>query len=127
MIRIERSVEIAASCDTVFRALTEPEGLANWYEFATPGAIEPVVDGRYEMTHQGQPVILGKVLEIIPPNLLRHSFRFTNPALDPSESTVTWRIEESAEGCRVNLVHEQLDLSTGWDQLLPKLKAYCEG
>lgn len=123
---VERTLTIAATCPRVFAALTEIPELLRWYEFAQATQIEPWVGGRYDMSNQGQMVISGEVLEIDPPHLLRHSFRFLNPRLDQSVSAVTWQLRDTPQGCRLQMVHNGLDLSLGWDQLLPRLKATCE-
>lgn len=124
---VSREILVQCPAATAFAALIDPERLAQWYTFARPQAIEPVVGGRYDMCDpEGNTVIQGEILKLVANSTLQHSFQFTNPDLDQSESVVTWTISSTANGSQIELVHEGLDLSTGWDQLLPQLKAYLE-
>lgn len=78
--------------------------------------------------------ILGKVLEVNPPNKLVISWSRPNEINDVTKhSRVTFEIETYANGLvRLSVTHEELDsqmykgISSGWPSVLSNLKTYLE-
>ncbi|MGV3667465.1 MAG: SRPBCC family protein [Leptospira bouyouniensis] len=78
--------------------------------------------------------ILGKVLEVNPPNKLVISWSRPNEIKDPTKhSRVTFEIVDYANGLvRLAVTHEDLDsqmyngISSGWPSVLSNLKTYLE-
>jgi uncharacterized protein YndB with AHSA1/START domain len=126
MNSIECDQYIARPPAAVWRALTEPDLLAEWW---APGDIKPVVGHRFtlDMGEWGhQPC---EVLEAEPEKLLRYTF-----AEGSLDTTITWRLEPEGTGTRLFLVHDGFDLSSpvgqaalkgmgnGWPGLLRRIE-----
>lgn len=129
------SIEIRATPDAVWRALTDP-ALTLQYHGAvfesdwTPGsAFRTIRDGKVDVD--------GEILEVDPPRRLVHTFRahWSDATLADPVSRVTWEIKELAPGlCRVTLIHDRLTegsstapiVARGGPRILQGLKALLE-
>ncbi|MFD0316474.1 SRPBCC family protein [Streptomyces flavalbus] len=97
----------------VWRALTEPELLAQWQ---MPGAADfrLEVGHRYRMTSVPRPrthfsgTIDVQVLAYDTPRMLRLRWADADPA-NPVDWTITWTLEQEGRGTRLFLVHEGFD------------------
>lgn len=86
---------------------------------------------RYYSTDRKRIFVAGKVLEVDPPRLLRHTYRFTMAPEPVTE--VTWELEEVPEGCRVTITHAGWTVEkdankhlAGWQEILGLLKSELE-
>lgn len=123
-IRVDQFV--AASPETVWRLLTEPELLRQWWAEGEVALNWWVVGHQFTLDMPGYGKQACKVLEVDPPH--RFVYTFT-PAW-----TLTWRLEAEGAGTRVFLEHGGFDfddkrmadafrrMDPGWrDVILPRL------
>ena len=71
VLRFER--RLAHPVDAVWRAVTEPEELAQWFPSSVEGALEPQSELKFSFPNDIAPPMDGRVLAVDPP----HRFEFT--------------------------------------------------
>ncbi len=106
--RVERAVEIQASCETVFRYFTDSTLWAKWW--GAGSTIEPHVGGRIYIRHPNAVEVVGEVLEIVPPD--RIVFTWGNASGQPipaGGSRVTIVLEATGFATTLHLLHEFAD------------------
>ncbi|MGV9631654.1 SRPBCC family protein [Streptomyces sp. NPDC003487] len=97
----------------VWRALTEPELLAQW-QMPGAGDFRLRVGHRYRMTSVPRPntafsgVVEVEVLAYETERMLSVRWADVDPA-NPADWTITWRLEQEGRGTRLFLVHEGFD------------------
>lgn len=122
-IRVDQFV--AAPPAAVWRSLTEPALLRQWW---AEGEVAAVVGHRFTLDMPGFGKQPCTVLEVDPPHLFAYTFT--------AAWTLTWRLEAEGNGTRVFLEHSGFDLDAnrmarafertgpGWrDVVLPRLAA----
>jgi len=132
------TVEIAATPDRVFRALTTDEVMKWWgspdtYR-TTKWTADLRVGGRWQsegLHNNGQTfTVSGEFLELDPPRKLAYTWR---PTWDENRETrVTYRLEPTPTGTRVTLRHEGFGAraeacnghTQGWEKVLGYLESY---
>ena len=144
--RIDRAIEINASPERVWRALTDEQELSTWFQVSIEGRI--VAGGEVWMTsvhpqHAGQrwPV---RIVELTPPRRMVWHWHpgEVEQARDYSrepQTTVTFTLEPSVHGTRLRVSEtgfEAIDLARrvkayednaqGWTEVLVWLQAYVE-
>jgi uncharacterized protein YndB with AHSA1/START domain len=134
---LERTWVLDAPRESVFRALTEPAAVAQWWGpsgFATPEIeLHLEVGGRYRFGMQPPDGDLfhlaGEFLEIDPPRRLAYSFRWEEPTPDDQDTVVTLTLDALPHGTRVSLSQgefaneDRLALhESGWADSLEKLR-----
>jgi uncharacterized protein YndB with AHSA1/START domain len=130
-----------AQREQIFRALTEPSELAEWWGphgFTTPEIeLDLTVGGGYRFTMQppeGSPFHLaGQFLEIDAPNRLVYTFRWEEPDPDDRDTVVTLSLQAIDDATTVMLsqrgfaTEARLALHRGgWTDSLEKLRARVE-
>jgi uncharacterized protein YndB with AHSA1/START domain len=142
--QIVESIDIAATPECVFRALTDPEALVAWWGDAasypaTHWEMDLRVGGkwlsRWKNLADGSEFELGgEILEVRAPHLLVVSWwddRY--PGLDLT--TVRYEVERLANGgSRVRVTHSGFDgaradfddYNGGWSMVLSKVRTYAE-
>lgn len=136
---IVASVEIAASPERVFRALTSRE-IVDWW--INPGVFDTRewtgdvrVGGRWRASGmaRGAPYVLeGEYLEVDPPRALAHTWRLIGSPEGPS--TVRYALATTSRGTRLTLRHSGLTAPrfgtgavAGWQTSLDRLIEYLAG
>jgi uncharacterized protein YndB with AHSA1/START domain len=130
---------IKARPSIVFDALTTPEGIASWWG-PDEGPVlaaetDPRVGGhfrvRFRMVDGSEHESTGEYLEVVKPERLSVSWRWTGGAEDPGESLVEIRLRAVSEGTELTLTHSRLhDEETcrshedGWTGALGKLERH---
>lgn len=144
--RIDRTIEIQAPLERVWRALTSADELSAWFQVRIEGEIAPgreVWMTSVHPQHTGQrfPV---RILELTPPRRVVWQWHpgEVDPAVDYSReprTTVTFTLEPSGQGTRLSVAETGFDElalarrakayadnSQGWTEVLVWLQTYAE-
>ena len=128
---------IDARPSIVFDALITPEGIANWWgPDGGPVLVaetDPRVGGRFRvrfrMLDGSEHESSGEYLEVVKPERLSMSWRWTGGAEDPGESHVEITLRAVAKGTELTLTHSRLhdeesrrSHEQGWNGALDKLE-----
>jgi uncharacterized protein YndB with AHSA1/START domain len=141
-------IHIAAPPERVFKALSDPKQLMQWFTSPECPAklweMDPRPGGHYRYATQKGTIVVngvdefechGEILEVDPPRLLAYSW-IANWHDDKSRRTVVrWELTPDAEGTRVKVTHSGLaqeriarkDYSGGWPGVLEMLRKFAEG
>jgi uncharacterized protein YndB with AHSA1/START domain len=142
---IKKVIEINASPEVVFKAISDPNELTNWFPDAA--ILEPKVGGKFRFTFYensdmrrkkqgGDFFPEGKVLEFIPNKKLSYSWQHKNISNFP-ETIVTWELEPIRKNkTKVTLTHSGFtgkegdksieEHTQGWSYFLNELVVYCK-
>jgi uncharacterized protein YndB with AHSA1/START domain len=138
---LELGCELRAPLARVFRALTEPDDLAQWWGphgFTIPAVeLDLNVTGLYRFAMQPPEgdlfYLTGEFLEIDPPHRLVYTFRWEDPDPDDRETVVRLSAEAAGDTTRLSLwqgtfaTEPRLDLHRGgWTDSFEKLRAFME-
>ncbi len=133
-IAIERELVIAASPETVWRFLVDPEKAGTWMgqQFWS----EPRVGGLYRVEVIPGNIARGEFLEVDPPRRLVHTWGWEggeNPT-GPGSTTVEYELTPEGDGTRLRFVHSGLRTeeskashSHGWDHYFARLTVAAAG
>jgi uncharacterized protein YndB with AHSA1/START domain len=128
---VEREIEIAASPETVWEFLVDPDKLARW--FGTRASLDPRPGGEYRVDVIGGHIANGRFVELDPPRRLVHTFGWEpeggqDNAVPPGSSTIEIELEPSGDGTRLKFRHYGLPDADavrhhgfGWDHYLARL------
>lgn len=132
---ISKSIFLNASRDIVWSFLTDKDKLGDWYH---PAEADLSEGSDYSLIGKNEdgtssPHVWGRVIEMNAPAKLVTSFNIA--PFQGIETTVTWRLEEVADGTRLSLTHEGIAeagggavlqlltaLDDGWDRHLGRLR-----
>ena len=142
---IKQVIEIDASPEVVFSAISDAQELIQWFPDAA--ILEPKVGGQFKLSFLKDSknsrmkldmdfINEGKVLEIIQNKKLVHTWKW-HAFSDFAETIVTWELEQVDNKTRLTLTHtgftgkEQGPASLeehnkGWSFFLNGLISYCE-
>lgn len=137
-LRLHLQRALRAPRPVVFRALTEPRELTQWWGpegFTTPSVQSDLrPGGGYRIAMQppeGAPFnLVGEFLEVDPPERLSYTFRWEDPDPEDRETVVTLSLRDIG-GTSAELTVDQGDFATerrqtlheeGWSQALNKLE-----
>ena len=128
---VERELEIAASPETVWEFLVDPEKLARW--FGSQAWIDARPGGQYRVDVIGGHIAAGEFVELDRPRRLVHTFGWEpesgkeNP-VPPGASTIEFELEPSGDGTTLRFRHTGLpgaeaagSHAHGWDHYLARL------
>jgi uncharacterized protein YndB with AHSA1/START domain len=135
---VERSIWIGASRERVWRAITDPKQIQQWFSPATPWRLSALeVGGRlaaYDPETDADTSV--EIIEMIDP---LHQL-VTRSATPEAPHVTTWTLAEEAGGTRLTLTYAAYALETedvrhqnmeqnafGFGMLLENLQAYMEG
>ena len=146
MDRIDRTIEVDASQDRVWHALTTAEDLAAWFRVTVEGEIAPGADvwmtSQYP-GHEGTRFLV-HIVEMTPPRRFAWEWHpgAGDPAVDYSReprTTVTFTLEPSGRGTRLTVSETGFngisltrrakvfaDNSGGWTEVVAWIKQYAE-
>jgi uncharacterized protein YndB with AHSA1/START domain len=143
---IRKTIEIDASPEVVFKAISDPAELTIWFPDAA--ILEPRTGGKFKFSFykdsDRRPKKMdqdsfteGKVLEFVPNKKLAYTWQHKKVP-DFPETVVTWELEQvSKNKTRVTLTHsgftgkEAIQKSAkehnqGWSYFLGELASYCK-
>lgn len=110
-MKLVKTVFLKAPRAHVWRFLTEADKLALWFQLGEadlkPGGDYATLTNSYGK--EGERVISGKVLEMIPPERLVHTF--THKMLNGVETKCVWELAEFEGGTKLTLTH------SGWEKV----------
>jgi uncharacterized protein YndB with AHSA1/START domain len=130
---------IKARPSIVFDALITAEGIANWWgPDAGPvlaAELDPEVGGHFRVRFRtldgSEHESSGEYLEVVKPERLSMTWRWTRGVEDPGESLVEFRLRAVADGTELTITHSGLhDEETrhshehGWTGALDKLERH---
>lgn len=145
LTRIDRTIEIKAPPERVWRALTNAKELSTWFQVTVEGDIAPGNEVWMTSVCKGQTVRFRVLfVEMTPPT--RFVWQWHPGAVDPNidyssepRTTVTFTLEPSGSGTRVSLAEtgfNQISLARrakvfgdnnqGWTEVLVWLSNYAE-
>ena len=102
---LERTVEINASSETVFRFFTDSARWAKWW--GAGSSIEPRVGGKVYIRYPEGTEVLGEVLEVRPPDRIAFTYGYSSgKPIPPGGSRVTISLQSAHGGTRLHLKHE---------------------
>jgi uncharacterized protein YndB with AHSA1/START domain len=108
-MKIEREIVIEAPVDVVWRTITEPDQICQWFADKVDLKIEPGAHGYMGFGDQGGPV----VVEAVEP-ATRFSFRWNYPTgeepMAGNSLLVEFTLERVGERTRLRVVEDGLDL-----------------
>jgi uncharacterized protein YndB with AHSA1/START domain len=144
--RIDRTIEIQAPPERVWRALTSAAELSAWFEVKIDGEIAPGNEVWMTSTHAGHAGMRFRVrfVEMTPPT--RFAWQWCPGAVDPAvdysreaQTTVTFVLEPFEGGTRLSVAETGFDQvaltrrakvyadnSQGWTEVLGWLQRYVE-
>ena len=145
LTRIDRTIEIKAPPERVWRALTNAKELSTWFQVTVEGDIAPGNEVWMTSVCKGQTVRFRVLfVEMTPPT--RFVWQWHPGAVDPNidyssepRTTVTFTLEPSGSGTRVSLAETGFneislarrakvfgDNNQGWTEVLVWLSNYAE-
>jgi uncharacterized protein YndB with AHSA1/START domain len=144
--RIDKTIEINAAPDAVWRALTESDELSAWFQVTIEGDLAPGRDvwmTSVHPQHAGQR-FMTRIVEMTAPRRLVWEWHpgEVDPAIDYSRepcTTVTFTLEPSATGTRLTVSETGFDRISlarrakvyednrqGWSEVLVWLRTHVE-
>lgn len=140
-LEIRKTLEINASPEIVFKALSDSEDLTQW--FPDQAILEPKVGGKMKFTFfskGAKPLDRdffpeGEIVEFVPNKKLSYTW-IPKGIPDFPRTTVTWSLEQTGKNkTRVTITHlgftgkpHELyeEHSYGWDYFANRLDEYCK-
>jgi uncharacterized protein YndB with AHSA1/START domain len=133
---IERELEIAASPETVWEFLVDPDKVTRW--FGGQAWLDPKPGGQYRVDVIDGHVAAGEFVELDPPNRLVYTFGWEpegeqpNP-VTPGSSRIEIELEPAGGGTMLRFRHSQLPAemiqphTIGWEHYLGRLAIAARG
>jgi len=130
---IERVIDIAASPETVFALLTDPEQYVRWK--GDRAQLDARPRGVFDVGFADGNRVRGEYLEVVSNRRVVFTWGWDSAeaTVPAGASTVEIDLEPHGKGTRLRLVHRGLPTearashSEGWDYFLPRLIAVAEG
>ncbi|HUF46771.1 MAG TPA: SRPBCC domain-containing protein [Vicinamibacterales bacterium] len=109
--QLDRSVDIRARPEVVFRFFTDPARWAGWW--GTGSTIDAVPGGRMLIRYPGGVEAAGEVVEVRSPERIVFTYGYVSGTpFPPGATRVTIQVLRTDTGSRVNLTHELPDAAT---------------
>jgi uncharacterized protein YndB with AHSA1/START domain len=136
-VTIERELEIAASPETVWSFLVDPDRAVCW--MGVSARLDPRPGGEYRVVVLPGHTASGEFVELDPPRRLVFTWGWEPEGdepgtVPPGSSTIEIELEPSGEGTRLRFVHRDLPSPAsaeshghGWDHYLGRLEAASAG
>jgi uncharacterized protein YndB with AHSA1/START domain len=146
-LEIRKTIIIEASPEIVFKAITEPEEITQWFQYADQASVEPKVGGKFRLIalNEAHPECGGRdydtqgsIKEFIPNKKLVYTWKFDDMP-DFPETIVTWELDEIEHNkTKLELTHSgftgkekgNFDIeghTRGWTEALSTLAKQCKG
>jgi uncharacterized protein YndB with AHSA1/START domain len=106
--RLDRTVVIRATCETVFRFFTDSARWAAWW--GAGSTIDPRPGGQVRIRYPNAVEASGEVLEVLTPERIVFTYGYASGTpIPPGASRVTITLEPFEGGTRLRLAHEFAD------------------
>jgi uncharacterized protein YndB with AHSA1/START domain len=137
LVEVEREIEIAASPETVWRFLSDPQLAQRWW--GTRVDLDLVPGGGYRVEVVPGRVVSGAFVEIDPPRRLVYTFGWeagsgVPGSFPPGSTRVEIDLQPEGGGTRLRLVHRELPGTEsaaahgdGWSHYLGRLALAASG
>jgi uncharacterized protein YndB with AHSA1/START domain len=125
---IDFELDIEAPATTVFRLLTEPDGLTRWMVRAAE--IDPRPGGRFRWVYENGDIVVGEFVAVEAPRRLTFRYGWERPAdraVPPDSTLVEITLSERNGTTRLRLAHTGLPTESerehrmGWEYFLGRL------
>jgi uncharacterized protein YndB with AHSA1/START domain len=133
-IRHETHIDIQATPDEVWQALTDPRQTQAYY-YGTEILSDWQPGSRWTSESGDELYLEGELIEVVPARRIVQTFHVAieEPAASDAPSRVTWELEPlDAGSTRVTVIHEAMGQATrdytdgGWEHILAGLKELLE-
>jgi uncharacterized protein YndB with AHSA1/START domain len=138
--RIEKTVELNAPVERVWRALTDHKEFGEWFRVKLDGPFAPGEISTGQMTYPGYEHIKwnAAIEQMEAPRLF--SFRWPHEGIEPDATTlVEFRLEPTSKGTRLTIIESGFDAlpanrraeafrmnEGGWEEQTRNVKAHVE-
>jgi len=130
---VERTFVIAASPETVWELLVDPEKAQRWMGAQFWSDVRP--GGAYRVEVIPGHIASGEFVEVDPPHRLVHTWGWEGEtAVSPGTTTVQYELTPEGDGTRLRFVHSGLPSEEsvashthGWDHYFERLVTAAEG
>ena len=129
---VEREISIAASPETVWEFLVDPDKATRW--MGSAATLDPRPGGEYRVQVLSGNVASGQFVELDRPNKLVFTWGWDgNENVPPGSSTIEVELADEGEGTSVRFVHNFSTVEaaashkSGWDHYLPRLELAAAG
>ena len=135
---VERELAIAASPETVWQFLVDPDKAARWMGVAV--SLDPRPGGLYRVEVVNGHTARGEFVELDPPRRLVHTWGWEEPdenganAVPPGSTTVEIELVPTDDGTTLRFSHRDLPHAAaaekhahGWDHYLERLVVVAGG
>lgn len=130
---IERQLSIAATLETVWEFLVDPDKMTRWMGLSA--TLEANVGGLYHCDVIPGHTARGEVVEVDAPRRLVFTWGWeNNDGVPPGSSTIEIELTPQGEGTSLRFVHSDLPSAEaakshthGWDHFLPRLEIAAGG
>lgn len=103
------SIDIRAPVERVWKEITKTGSIQRpLYNTILDTDLKPGSPVKYYSPDRKRIFVIGRVIDVDPPKMLRHTYMFTSK--DEPPTLVTWNLEPFDDGCRVTVTH------TGWTE-----------
>lgn len=132
--RVERTIFIAATPETVWQLLVDPSHIIQWMGLRAAVELQP--GGRYRIEVIPGQIATGEFVEIDPLRRLVYTWGWdrTESAVPPGSTTVTFELTASGNGTLLSLRHDDLPTveaaashTRGWNHYLARLTVAASG
>lgn len=133
MTELRYEITIEAPAEAVFQLLTERDGLLRW--MAVEAEVDPVAGGVVRWTHENGATMVGRFVELEPPNRLVFTYGWEGGLMgvEPESTTVEITLVGDGPTTQVQLAHRGLpaevadDHRAGWGHFLGRLGMALSG
>jgi uncharacterized protein YndB with AHSA1/START domain len=130
---VERELAIAASPETVWELLTDPEQAVRWMGLTASFDLRP--GGRYRVEVIPGHTASGAFVEIDPPRRLVYTWGWeAHESVPPGSTTVEFELIADGDGTLLRFSHRDLPSTEavashahGWEHYFERLRAVAEG
>ena len=135
-MKVERTLELGAAPDVVWKALTDPERTKQYFfgcEAVSDWKVGSELNYRCDVQGQTMTVVTGEIRALEPERYLETTCRNAMPGGPSDETVATYTLEPIASGPRMTVTQGEFPDGDGadqhgasWDQVLAGLKALVE-